>query len=281
MRPTFLIGCHRSGTTLLRYILDSHDNIACPPETKLLTALWKALCHPQIVFALRSLDFSRKDLLVEMGNVATHMLDAYTIRKGKQRWIDKTPNYYTILDQIDEMFENESQYLFLVRHPFDSIVSLEEFFGSPSENHEDPEIGRVAERYGYGRYAWVKYWIEANERILLAKESFGSRALLLRYEDLVFQPKDLLASILEFLGESQDLDILARAFQVFHDDGFQDRKIEQAEMIHTRSIYRGWSQINDCEREVIWNFVKNLAVSFGYTDRRLCDQWNSSSNKDG
>ncbi|MBI3838011.1 MAG: sulfotransferase, partial [Planctomycetia bacterium] len=31
--PVFLIGCPRSGTTLLRVMLDSHPHLASPPET--------------------------------------------------------------------------------------------------------------------------------------------------------------------------------------------------------------------------------------------------------
>ena len=39
LKPGFLIGVYRSGTTLLRYILDSHSNIAVPPETNFLYPL--------------------------------------------------------------------------------------------------------------------------------------------------------------------------------------------------------------------------------------------------
>src|SRR5438270_13758687 len=35
-RPIFIVGCQRSGTTLLRLMLDSHQNISCGPETRFL-----------------------------------------------------------------------------------------------------------------------------------------------------------------------------------------------------------------------------------------------------
>ena len=265
MRPTFLIGCHRSGTTLLRYILDAHDRIACPPETKLLTALSKVLCHPQTVPAMRSLGVSRTQILMEMGVAAARILESYAIRKSKQRWIDKTPNYYAIIDQIDEMFALEAQYLFLVRHPFDSIISLEEFFGNPSEFHGDPDIVRVAFRYGYGRIAWVNYWREVNERIIFAMSHLGARALLIRYEDLVSHPHGTIHKVLHFLDEPEDDDLIEKAFKVIHDDGFQDSKIRQARDIYRTSVCRGWSAMNEQERAVVWQIVGNLAGSFGYT----------------
>lgn len=37
--PIFVIGTFRSGTTSLRYILDSHSRISCPPESKFLEPL--------------------------------------------------------------------------------------------------------------------------------------------------------------------------------------------------------------------------------------------------
>jgi len=39
--PIFVVGCHRSGTTLFRLILDSHPAISCGPETRFLADLEK------------------------------------------------------------------------------------------------------------------------------------------------------------------------------------------------------------------------------------------------
>ncbi len=40
-RPIFIVGCHRSGTTLLRIIMDSNPHISCGPETRFLADLAK------------------------------------------------------------------------------------------------------------------------------------------------------------------------------------------------------------------------------------------------
>src|SRR3954462_15908459 len=45
--PAFLVGCHRSGTTLLRRLLDSHPHIACPPESKFIAGFEAFLTYPQ------------------------------------------------------------------------------------------------------------------------------------------------------------------------------------------------------------------------------------------
>src|SRR5690242_14420656 len=48
--PIFVVGCQRSGTTMLRLMLDSHSQISCGPETRFLEDLerivgadWKRL----------------------------------------------------------------------------------------------------------------------------------------------------------------------------------------------------------------------------------------------
>ena len=214
---------------------------------------------------MRSLRISSTQLLLELGCAAARILESYAIRNSKQRWIDKTPNYYAIIEQIDEMFGREAQYVFLVRHPFDSVVSLEEFFGSLSEYHGDPDIARVAMRYGSGRIAWVNYWREVNERILFATSQLASRAFLVRYEDLACCPQAVVPKVLKFLDEPEDKDLIEKAFKVPHDDGFQDNKIRQSHVIHSRSVCRGWSAMNDEERSFLWQIVESLAVSFEYT----------------
>src|ERR1051325_199517 len=39
--PVFVVGCGRSGTTLLRLMLDAHPELAIPGETHFLITLWK------------------------------------------------------------------------------------------------------------------------------------------------------------------------------------------------------------------------------------------------
>jgi hypothetical protein len=45
--PAFIVGCYRSGTTLLRYILDAHPRLACPPESKFIPGLQWVLDYPE------------------------------------------------------------------------------------------------------------------------------------------------------------------------------------------------------------------------------------------
>ena len=48
--PVFILCNGRSGSTLLRFVLDAHPELACPPETNLpglcvqLAAVWSLIC---------------------------------------------------------------------------------------------------------------------------------------------------------------------------------------------------------------------------------------------
>ena len=47
--PIFIVGCPRSGTTLIRVILDSHPNICCGPETHIIDKINEAY-HDYFLF---------------------------------------------------------------------------------------------------------------------------------------------------------------------------------------------------------------------------------------
>lgn len=44
--PIFIVGCPRSGKTLLRNLLRSHRNIAIPPESHFIPKFYKAFGNP-------------------------------------------------------------------------------------------------------------------------------------------------------------------------------------------------------------------------------------------
>src|ERR1044071_4906702 len=102
--PVFLVGCHRSGTTLLRYLLDAHPDMACPPESKFIAGLEAFVEYPQAETGLLTLGFSMEDIRAELRRVIESFLGGYARRQGKRRWVDKTPNYYRLLPFIDEIF---------------------------------------------------------------------------------------------------------------------------------------------------------------------------------
>src|ERR1700754_2719208 len=43
-RPIFVVGCPRSGTTLLQLMLHAHQRIAIPPETRFLMPAYESRC---------------------------------------------------------------------------------------------------------------------------------------------------------------------------------------------------------------------------------------------
>src|SRR5262252_1520247 len=164
--PIFVIGCHRSGTTLTRYILDTHSSIACPPESKYLSALVPLLRTPRAMAGINGLGANRAEIRRHFRDFARSFLDDYAARKGKRRWADKTPNYYRIVELLDNLFEQRLLYVFVVRHPLDVIPSLQFFLEDELlDGADEPFLMHMAVRHGIGEYSAARYWVDFNERL--------------------------------------------------------------------------------------------------------------------
>src|SRR5262245_59554276 len=111
--PIFIIGCRRSGASLLRYLLDTHEDIACPPESKFVSALVSFLQCPTTLDGLANMGLTKTDVTREIGRMVSSIMSGYARRKGKARWADKTPSYHRILDFIDDIFEGQVLYVFM------------------------------------------------------------------------------------------------------------------------------------------------------------------------
>jgi protein-tyrosine sulfotransferase len=83
LKPSFLIGIYRSGTTLLRYVLDSHSNIAVPPETNFLyplADLWRSEWSEN---GLRGIGVDESGLRDRLLEFSAGVFDDYATAKGK------------------------------------------------------------------------------------------------------------------------------------------------------------------------------------------------------
>jgi hypothetical protein len=183
--PIFIVGCHRSGTTLFRLILDSHPNISCGPETRFLGEFEHVINDanwPRISLY----GFSREWWIARFARFFNEFQTEYATRRGKSRWADKTPLYAKHLDFIDELFP-ECLVINLVRDGRDVVRSHRDTWGYWSG------VKSIAK--------WPRY-IERGER-------FGARVgparyLEVRYEHLVADTEGTLRRAMAFIGETWD-----------------------------------------------------------------------------
>lgn len=262
--PTFLLGSMRSGTTLLRYLLNSHDHLACPPETKILAAL----AHPQIVPALCALGPCRKEVMVRLRALIESFLDEHASAAGKRRWVDKTPAYCMAWRFLDELFEHEAKYLLLFRHPLDCVVSLQKLSERyPHFPAEDPHIERLVQQHGAGLPVWAYYWSEANSQLLTLLRTVPARCHPIFYEELAVNPKLVVTEALQWMDEDPVLLRLEKAFDSYS-EGYQDDKIRETNQVHRRSVGASF-ELEPRVRESLWRIVADTAERLGYAEQAV------------
>jgi hypothetical protein len=187
--PIFVVGCHRSGTTLLRLLLDSHPNISCGPETGFLTDFARITRDP-LWPHLQQYGFPKEYWHRKIAELFDSFQTDYAHRRGKVRWAEKTPNYALHLDYIDQLFPT-SQVVHIIRDGRDVVAS-----------HLD--------RWGYvsavkATRKWPLY-IEVTRKA--GARLSGDRYYEVRYEELVRDTEAVMRKLLDFLGEPWDDGIL-------------------------------------------------------------------------
>lgn len=207
----FIVGLTRSGTTLLRMMLDAHRELAIPPETHFVPDVIKAARADEGTDAMLAAmtsnrtwsDFGIDDAAmrtrlesVPPGDAAAAVrvfFEAYAERQGKPRWGDKTPAYMLSVQRIGRTLP-ESRFIHLIRDGRDVALSQRE-----RAINEQPPADEQAER-------WVKRIRKSREQAGTLK---GARYVEARYEDLVRDPETTLRRICEFIDLPWDEGVLS------------------------------------------------------------------------
>lgn len=185
----FVIGSPRSGTTLLRLILDSHPRISCGEETHFLRDLEAIVGRNWPLVATYELE--REWWLEHIRALYADFQTEVLTRSGKARWAEKDPTYTLHLPFIEELFPG-AVYVHLLRDGHDVVASFRDRWGYKS-------AARAA------RTEWARY-VEA-ARALQARLP-EERFLELRYEQLVADPEGQGQRLFTFLGEDWDPAVL-------------------------------------------------------------------------
>jgi len=183
-RPIFIVGCQRSGTTLLRLMLDAHPNISCGPETRFLQDFAKLTSDGWDRLSLYG--FPKSYWLDKAAEFFDSFQTEYAKGRGKTRWADKTPRYALSLAYINDLFPN-CQIVHVIRDGRDVVASHRDRWGYRS-------AVKAVEK-------WPRY-VRAARRV--GERLPEDRYVEVRYEDLVLDTQPTLRGLLEFLGEPWD-----------------------------------------------------------------------------
>lgn len=242
--PVFVLTTGRSGSTLLRYILDSHPELACPPETNFSLAC-KDLVNTWRVLADATPDSD--DPPANSGNILAATRAAidsafghYLQSTGKSRWCDKSPQSCWETDLLVRLYP-EAKFLCLYRHCMDVIVSAVEERPWGFGQRPGLELERFVAQYPSNSVAAVgALWLAHVGKMLKFEKDHPERCHRIRYEDLVTAPEETTASIFSFLGVADVPGITETCFQIRHQgDNPGDKKILFTNKVNSHSIGRG------------------------------------------
>jgi hypothetical protein len=255
--PIFVIGPHRSGTSLVRRILDSHSRIACPPESKFLLPLAEMLRDGQAMGGLDSMGYDRQAVLHATSTFVRSFFDAYASARGKQRWADKTPNYVGVLPELWELFGPDARFVLILRHGLDVAHSLSDPHRTFSAVTES-----VARWGGPPEVAAGRYWAEQSSRIEEFRAAHPEACHAVRYEELTTDPVPVLQRMFSFLDEPWEPQVMEYG-RFPHDAGFEDPDVRRRKRIVANSgKYREWPpDVQLAVREVCEPMLSRLGYS--------------------
>ena len=195
----FIVGTGRSGTTLLRMMLDSHPALAIPAETHFIprvVANHEAASDPRASFIQTLASYPKwPDFVTDISELehrvnqirpfdlahafrAFYMLHAE--RFGKQRWGDKTPRYLQQMQLIQRVLP-DARFIHLIRDARDVALSVKGLWFGPNSISEIAQWWAAGIRQARRQAKELNYYLEV------------------RYEDLVCNTESTLRKICAFI----------------------------------------------------------------------------------
>jgi hypothetical protein len=174
-RPAFILSSVRSGSTLLRVLVNSHSALYAPHELHLRDLR----VNPKSKYvrqAMAELDADQRELEYLLWDRVLHRA---LQREGKRTLVNKTPNDVFIWDRILECWP-DARFVYLFRHP-----------------------AAVVDSWNRARDYWTREETAADVLRYASKMEEARAAhpgLALRYEDLTADPEGETRRLCDFLG---------------------------------------------------------------------------------
>ena len=201
----FICGATRSGTTLLRLMLDAHRAIAIPGETHFIVPMIKAswrrarsadelaativgsdrwgdfhLDEDELRARLRALD------PLNCADAVRAFFRLYAEKQGKERWGDKTPGYVRSMRLVQKAF-GEARFIHIIRDGRDVALSLVPRSWGPSTFAEAADNWRRRIEAARRQQPYLRHYLEVHYEELISDTEATLRRVA-EFIELDFDP---------------------------------------------------------------------------------------------
>jgi hypothetical protein len=238
-RAAFLVGCARSGTTLVRRIVDAHPEIAAPAEANIPALIdqaghtWRTVWGGHHELRLGHLP---DDIRAEIRSAAMRPMAACCRGTGATVYCDKSLGALDCLPAVADVLP-DARYVLVFRQVMDVVASALEASPWGFRGYGFlPFVERSMDNFVAGL---VDYWTAHVSAALQWEASQPAACHRVRYEDLVTSPVECAAGLFAFLGVPDEPAALERAFDATGAGVLGDHKINYTDAIHAESVGRG------------------------------------------
>jgi hypothetical protein len=265
-----VLGFPRSGTTLLRRLLDAHSEISCPPETNLLSACARFLAEEPVaeglsvgvVPGLAYSDISEDAVLARLRAMVFDFHRSIAEKAGKTLWVEKTAFDVFHLDEIERLLGDRCRYLCVFRHPLDVVPSVLELTNGMDRHL--PELHPYIAHHPAPSEAVAHALLDCHARLRRFMADHADRCKAVHYETLLSQPESTLSEVFDFIGApATPQQVLESAFADGAQVGLGDWKTYDTKGLSTASTER-WRQLPPSTIAGLVDLLSPVIEDLGY-----------------
>lgn len=205
LKPIFVVGCPRSGTTVIGRCLSAHPDVGGSDESMFLGSLARIYQNfyvgdnPRAAAPLKNY-ISEDDLLGTLGRCSDDIFGSLLARLGRPRYLDHTPWYSRSIDFIDRLYP-DAVFIHVIRDGRDVVASLEHSYRSGYWWAGATQTDRSR--------LWVQLVSTCQQSATRLSLAPARRYIEVSYEQLCSTPFRQLGDLLDFL----DLPLNAAVFE--------------------------------------------------------------------
>lgn len=244
-KPIFIVGTGRSGTTILGVVLSMHQQVGFLNEPK---AIWHKIYAEEDLIGSYSQQTAYYRLRAEAADnsaskIAHRLYGTYLTAVGSSRVVDKYPELIFRVPFVQQLFP-DAKFIFLVRNGWDTCRSIDSWSKRLGTNVQEDthdwwgvnnrkwnllveqlvannstlnkHLAAIKNYDNHTDMAAVEWILTMQEGLKLVKQD-PQNIYLLKYEELVAQPRNSLEQLLDFCELNHDQKMLTYAEQTLSD----------------------------------------------------------------